>query len=140
VVDIFTFENQVYTNSAAYGCTKVFPDALTDLKSVFTGPGADYMFWDGLHGTSKFQQLVAKRTGEALTNSTPEKLEMQLEGNGLTLRMNHLLSGRAYSLQRSLDLATWQEVTSFAATAGTSQWTEASPTSPQAFYRIVWVP
>jgi phospholipase/lecithinase/hemolysin len=140
VVDIFAPENEVYTNSAAYGFTKVFPDALSESNTAFTGPGADYMFWDGLHGTSKFQQLVAKWTGEALTNAAPETLGVQLGGSGVTLRMNHLLPGRAYTLQKSLDLMHWQQVTSFAATAGTNQWTEMTPASPEAFYRIGWNP
>jgi hypothetical protein len=140
VVDIFSHENEVHTNSAAYGFTKVFPDALSDNEGTFTGPGADYMFWDGLHGTSKFQQLVAKWTGEALTNTVPETVQVQLKSNGLMIQMNHLLAGRAYSLQKSLDLANWQQVTSFAATAGTNQWTEATPVSAHAFYRIWWNP
>jgi len=138
VVDIFALENEVYTNGAAYGFTKVFPDALSDNLNAFTGPGAGYMFWDGLHGTSKFQQLVAKCTGDALTNTVPETVEVHVDGNGVTLRMDHLLVGRAYSLQRSLDLASWQQVTSFAATAGANQWTDATPASTRAFYRIGW--
>ncbi len=138
VVDIFTHENEVYTNAAASGFSKVFPDALSDNQKSFTGAGADYMFWDDLHGTSKFQELVAKWTGEALTNSAPEKTEVQLDPNGLSIRMSHLLAGRAYTLEKSQDLSSWWEATSFVAAAGTNQWPDPTPSFPQTFYRLAW--
>jgi len=67
-------------------------------------------------------------------------LAVQLEPNGISIRMNHLLPGRAYALEKSLDLANWQKVMLFAATGGTNQWPEPGPPSPQEFYRIRWKP
>jgi hypothetical protein len=124
--------------------TKVFPGALQDqtLKDrSFEGPGKDYMFWDGLHGTSKLQALVSAWTLQVLTNSVLETIEPKLsqEGGQLLMRLSHLQIGRAYTVQTSTDLRAWQDLTGFIAIAGTNQWS-SSVASSQAFYRLKWQP
>jgi uncharacterized delta-60 repeat protein len=141
VVDVFALENTVYADPGAYGFTKVYPDAISDKQTAFDGPGKDYMFWDGLHGNSKLQKLVSDWTLEALTNSILERLEPVITPNPaqLTLQMQHLQIGRAYTVQTSSDLRSWQDSTDFVATAGTCQWS-SSITLPPAFYRLKWQP
>lgn len=143
VVDVFAHENEVYKNSGSIGFTKVFPDALSDAAlhdKSFTGLGADYLFWDGLHGTSKLQDLVSEWTIQALTTAVPEDMEVQLAAGTISLHLNHLLLGRVYTVQTSVDLANWTNVVSFAADTGTNQWTDTTPVGRQVFYRLGWQP
>jgi len=143
LVDIFSRENDVYASTARYGFTTVTNDALDDPSlsdQSFTGPGKDYMFWDGLHGTSKLHELVAAWTLDVLTNSVLEQLEANHSGNALNLKMNHLQIGRDYSLQSSADLSHWQDVETFTAAAGTNLWPTALAGSSANFYRLKWQP
>jgi hypothetical protein len=138
VADIFSRENEVHANPAHYGFTTVITDALDDPSlsdKSFTGSGKDYMFWDGLHGTSKFHQLVAAWTLDVLTNTVLEMLEASYSGNALNLQITRLQIGRVYTLQESAELKNWQDVTSFVASSGTNQWTTAL-NAAQAFYRL----
>ena len=105
----------------------------------FDGPGEAYMFWDGLHGTSHFQALVSDWTFEALTNAVLERVSAQLsQGRAqLSIQMNYLQIGRAYTLQSTADFGAWQDVATWTATAGTNQWTSSTKAVP-AFYRLKW--
>ncbi len=52
-----------------YGFTKSDVGALDDgalIDKSFAGPGADYVFWNGLHGTSKLHALIASWTLDSL--------------------------------------------------------------------------
>lgn len=141
-VDVFSHENDAYTNPAPYGFSKVFPDALSDptLKDKSaTGPAKDYMFWDRLHGTSKLQKLIADWTQWELTDTLPEKLRITMEDQVLRVHLDHLLLGRSYTLQNSSDLVQWREVEIFTAAAGTNHWT-GSLGSGAGFYRLIWQP
>jgi outer membrane lipase/esterase len=54
-VDIFSNLNEVLENPAQYGFTKTTVEAINDPalgNKSFAGPGANYVFWDPLHGTS----------------------------------------------------------------------------------------
>ena len=98
-VDVFSKFNDVLANSAQYGFTKTTVDALGDAlltNKSFSGPGADYAFWDGLHVTSKLNALFAAWHLEVLTNSVLEKLDMTITGGSPNIQMTRLLIGRDY--------------------------------------------
>ncbi len=75
---------------------------------------------------------------EAVTNSILEKLEAKIAGGSPTIQMNRLQIGRDYTLQKSDDLKSWQEVTSFTASAGTNLWLNAAGSDSIAYFRLKW--
>ena len=141
-VDIFAKLNDVLANPAEFGFTETTIGALDDAALTdksFTGPGADYVFWNNAHPTAKLHNLIARWTLEALTNAAPETLEASLSATALKVEMNHLLIGRDYTLQTSSDLANWNDVQTFTASAGTNQVSQALETGTRsAFYRLQW--
>lgn len=141
IADIFRHENEVYANPALYGFTSVSADAIDNLlDKSFNGPGKDYMFWDRLHGTSKFHELVAAWTLESLTNTVLENLKVTPSAilPQLELQMSHLQIGRQYTLQSSTDLNRWQDEVNFVPTSGTNRWTASLQRAPAGFYRLLW--
>ncbi len=142
-VDFFQKLNDVLANPAQYGFTQTIIDALHDpllTNKSFTGPGADYVFWDDLHGTSKLNQLIAAWHLEALTHSILETLDVTISNGSPNIQMKHLLIGRDYTLQGSTNLSNWQDIQAFTAAAGTNRWTGAAAAVPAAFYRLKWQP
>jgi hypothetical protein len=142
-VDTYSKLNDVIANPGLYGFTKTTVGAKEDTALVdqsFTGPGADYVFWNRLHGTSKLNEYEFKWTIEALTKATPETLEVTIVPVGLELQFAHLLIGRDYTLQRSIDLSHWSDVQTFTAAAGTNQITQAAAGDASVFYRMQWQP
>src|SRR6185503_9737391 len=54
--DIYTNVNVILNDASVYGFTEPEVDALSDtslLDKSFDGPGADYVFWDPIHPTTK---------------------------------------------------------------------------------------
>ena len=98
------------------------------------------MQWDCCHVTSKFHKFIAAWNLEVLTNSIVEKLEAKINIGSRTIQMNRLQIGRDYTLQKSVDLKSWQEVTSFTASAGTNLWLNAEGNEPTAYFRLKWEP
>jgi phospholipase/lecithinase/hemolysin len=140
-VDMFSQLNDVLANPAKYGFTKSTNDALNDLALTdksFTGPGADYVFWNPLHGTAKLHELIKEWTLEALTNSTLETLEATIANDSPSIQMNHLQIGRDYTLQKSGDLRTWNDLQSFTVSAGTNQWSDSLGKEWIAYFRLKW--
>ena len=80
------------TFSALYGFTVTTNGALEDphlADKSFNGPGADYVFWDDVHPTTKFHALMSA-TAYACVG-----VEMNLTRNGSNLNLNvsHLFPG-----------------------------------------------
>jgi len=141
-LDMYPKLGDVEANPSKYGFTTSTIDALSDTSFAdksFTGPGADYVFWDPLHPTSRVHQLIALWHLEALTNAVSERLEANLANSSATVAMNHLLIGRDYTLQTSSDLKRWNDVQTFTASAGTNQVSQALETGTRStFYRLRW--
>src|SRR5262249_8611207 len=60
-MDLFSKFDEVLMNPAQYGFTNATRAALDDpslADKSFTGPGADYVFWDSLHPTTKLHELL----------------------------------------------------------------------------------
>jgi len=70
--DMFSKFSPIEAHPSDYGFVTSTVDALGDtnlLDYSFTGPGADYVFWDSLHPTSRVQILMSAWYLEALTNT-----------------------------------------------------------------------
>jgi phospholipase/lecithinase/hemolysin len=142
-VDLFSKLENVIANPAQYGFTKTAVDALDDTAlgdKSFTGPGADYVFWNRFHPTSKLQELIAKWSLEALRNTILETLEGTKFEGSFAIRMNHLQIGSDYTLQSSSDLRNWKSVFDFTAAAGTNEWTTSTAEVRPLFYRLARQP
>jgi phospholipase/lecithinase/hemolysin len=140
--DAFGLFSDFIDHSTNFGLTVSYPAAIQDdglVDKSFTGPGADYVFWDEYgHPTTKAHAFIATNFMNALTNARPERLSLAATSGSATLNMNKLLIGRNYTVQRSGDLVSWQEAFSFTATAGTNQWQESSNVGAPTFYRLSW--
>ena len=140
--DFHALWDEIYASPESFGFTEIIRDALGDtnlLDKSFTGPGADYLYWDNSHPTTKFHTLLASLHLEALANAVLEKLEAKLANGSATIGMNHLLIGRDYTLQTSSDLTSWNDVQTFTASAGTNQVLQALETGTRSvFYRLQW--
>jgi phospholipase/lecithinase/hemolysin len=141
-VDIFSKLTDVIADPGRYGFTESTIDALDDTtltNKSFAGPGADYVFWDGLHPTSKLQGLIAAWHLEALANSVLEDLRFTVANGSVDIQMNHLRIGRDYTLQSSSDLNRWQDVQTFTAAAGTNHWTTTQSEITGPYFRLKWL-
>jgi phospholipase/lecithinase/hemolysin len=143
LVDVRTNLNNVIENPVAYGFTKPFPSALDDpalADKSFGGPGRNYVFWDGLHPTSRIHELMADWSMDALTNSILEKVKASFNSGLLALDLERLLVGRTYLLQHSSDARSWEPIQSFTALAGTNRVQVDATVSKTGFYRLAWTP
>jgi len=134
--------DDLITNAPSYGFTKTYPGAIDDpslANKSFTGPGQDYLFWDQNHATSKAHEFITAWNLEAITNSVLERLAIPSGPDALSLRMSKLRIGRGYSVQRSSDLNSWQDVHMFTAIAGTNEWVVRLNGMSSAFFRLKWM-
>src|SRR5258706_11687041 len=73
-IDIYSDFNYLLANYSSYGFTQITIDALDDPNlsdTSFGGPGANYVFWDDQHPSTKAHDLVADWVGAALPAVTP---------------------------------------------------------------------
>jgi phospholipase/lecithinase/hemolysin len=115
----------------------VWDDSKLKDKS-YTGPGANYFYWDNAHVTTKVQVFFANWYFDLVTHARLENLELTSSGDQVNLRMNKLKIGRAYTVQKSSDLRNWVDIQSFTAGAGTNVWLGSKGNLPASFFRIRW--
>ncbi len=71
-VDDFTLVDNISAHPSNFQFTVVDNDALDAFSDpTFTGPGADYLFWDVIHPTTKAHGLVAQMAESAVSNFAP---------------------------------------------------------------------
>jgi phospholipase/lecithinase/hemolysin len=142
--DAFGIISAFIDNPPKYGMSVSYPAAMQDdglTDTSFTGPGADYVFWDQYgHPTTKAHGYIAANFMNALTNARPQKLNMVATSNSVSLNLSKLLIGRTYSVQASSDLTSWQDVYHFTAIAGTNQWIDSTVGASTRFYHLTWKP
>jgi phospholipase/lecithinase/hemolysin len=105
-LDFNTAFNQFLGSPAAYGFTVVTNGALEDPNLVdksYTGPGADYVFWDVIHPTTKAHALTAALALQFVN----VQVSVVPSSDSFTLTASHLYPGLAYTIQTSPDLVTW---------------------------------
>jgi hypothetical protein len=99
----------------------------------------NYLYWDDLHVTSKANGLVAGWVMDALNTSVQEHLNADRQSQTIFLRMQHLLTGHDYTLQKSHDLTIWDDIQTFTTHAGTNQVSQPlSADVAPVFYRLQW--
>lgn len=125
----------VYNSPATYGFTVVTIGALQDTSLTnksFDGPGADYLFWDQIHPTTKEHAMVATLAYDLVG------VGLNLAGSGTTLNLSvsNLYPGFQYSIQGSANLTTWTNYQTF--TASSTNLNLSVPKGPAAYYRVVY--
>jgi hypothetical protein len=78
--DFFTQFNFFLSHAGIYGMTTTSIDALEDqalTDKSFNGPGADYVFWDYLHPTTKVHWYMATVAQQAMSSLMISRLSLQ---------------------------------------------------------------
>ena len=128
--------------ASAYGFTETHIDALGDvtlLDKSFDGPGADYVFWDPIHPTTKSHRVIADWFLSFVAPLSPQ-ISVAASGTAVELRLERLDPGTTYVLQSSDDLSVWSDMKWFS-TASSRYFTTIKPNAlPQTFFRVKWLP
>jgi phospholipase/lecithinase/hemolysin len=125
----------VLSNSAAFGFTVTTNGALEDTNLTnksFTGPGADYLFWDLVHPTTKADALTA----EAAYDSVAVGLNLAQSGTNLNLTATNLFPELAYTIQSSTNLTNWSTYQTFTATNTNAVVVVTNKPGTKVFYRV----
>lgn len=115
--DVYTTVNALLANAAAYGFTETETDALADvslLDKSFDGPGANYVFWDPIHPTTKAHRMVAGWF-QKLAYPLQSRVTIRLNQGVPELSVIGLDVGSRYLIRRTSDLTNWLAFQTFAA-------------------------
>jgi phospholipase/lecithinase/hemolysin len=128
--------SNVLSAPAAYGFTVTMQGALDDpglADKSFNGPGANYVFWDVLHPTTKLNALTATAAFDAVA----AELTMGRSGTNFTLKASNLYPTLPYTIQSSTNLTTWSNYLAFTATSTNTTMTLTNqPVTRAMFYRV----
>ncbi len=131
--------NQMISNilsaPAAYGFTVSTIGALQDpnlTDKSFTGPGANYVFWDPVHPTTKGHALLAALAFQRVG----VQLNVARNGTNFNLTVNNLYPSLPYTIQSSANLVTWSNYQTFTATNTNAVVTVTNGPGAMSFYRV----
>jgi phospholipase/lecithinase/hemolysin len=128
--------NSVLIAPAAYGFTVTMQGALEDpslADKSTNGPGADYVFWDDIHPTTKLNEM----TGTAAFDAVEAGLNVYRSGTNFTLEAFNLYPTLPYTIQNSTNLATWANYLTFTAASTNATMTLTNqPGQRDMFYRV----
>ncbi len=85
LLDTYSDFNYLLDNYASLGFTKATVGALNDpalADKSFSGPGANYVFWDSSHPTAKAHNMVAQWVGAILPPPPPPAIVITAPQNG----------------------------------------------------------
>jgi thermolabile hemolysin len=139
--DTFAAEKSVLASAAAYGFTEWNIDALADVRLLdksFGGPGANYVFWDPVHPTTKTHAMVADWFHGIVAPMSP-RLALIGDASSWKLACSQLHVTRTYTLQRTADLRTWDNAQTFLCVTP-NQLLALTNNLPCAFFRLNWTP
>jgi phospholipase/lecithinase/hemolysin len=125
----------VLNSPATYGFTVTTNGALEDpnlTDKSFTGPGADYVFWDTIHPTTKLDAM----TGAAAFDLVAVQLKLAGNGTNLNLALGNLYPTLPYTIQTSSNLVTWSNDSTFTATNTNATVTVTNGSGKNLFYRV----
>ncbi len=149
IPDVFTFFEQVQASPALYGMLNPVPNNAAVIylaDKSFTGPGANYMFWDSWHPTAKFQMHLAAFIQQIIS---PIKVNsVSLSGDNVQIQLANIPLERAGSILGSANLQPPWVVDHainepFVAGGSTTKTYTFATSGPKRFYRaafpVVWV-
>lgn len=88
LLDAYSDFNYLLNNYLALGFTRATVGALNDPNlsdQSFSGPGADYVFWDSQHPTAKAYAVVAQWVFNLLPPSAPPAINITVSASGTSL-------------------------------------------------------
>jgi thermolabile hemolysin len=125
----------ILSNAAALGFTVTSIGAVDDpnlTDKSFTGPGADYVFWDQVHPTTKVHALTA----EAAYDLVAVGLKLGQIGTNLNLTITNLYPTLPYTIQSSTNLTTWSNYLTFTATNTNAVMAVTNKPGTKVYYRV----
>jgi thermolabile hemolysin len=135
LLDANSLQNKILMAPTTFGFTVTTIGALEDpnlTDKSFTGPGADYVFWDQIHPSTKVHAMVAALAFQ----SVGAQLSIEPNGNGLNLIVFNLNPGLPYAIQSSPDLATWSNYQTLAAATTNATLALTNGPGPNVYYRV----
>ena len=127
-------ELKVYSSPATYGFTVISIGALQDnslADKSFNGPGANYLFWDPVHPTTKMHA----RIGTVAYDLVGVELNLANTGTNLNLTVSNLYPGFQYSILGSTNLNTWTNFETFTASSTNLNLHVTNSPSKAVYYR-----
>jgi phospholipase/lecithinase/hemolysin len=129
--------SNVLSAPAAFGFTVATNGALEDpnlTDKSFNGPGANYVFWDMIHPTTKLNV----RTAADAFAEVAVQMNLAHSGTNFILTTTNLYAGLAYTIQSSTNLAAWSTLKAFTATTNNLITTLTNPPAKQTYYRAIY--
>jgi phospholipase/lecithinase/hemolysin len=126
---------KILSAPASYGFTVTTVGALEDpnlTDKSFNGPGADYVFWDLIHPTTKVNALTAA----AAFQSVAVQLNVMRNGPSVNLAASNLYPGLPYIIETSTNLSTWSAYETITPTGATASVTLTNEPGANVFYRV----
>jgi phospholipase/lecithinase/hemolysin len=139
--DGFANVKALLKDAKSYGFTETSQDALSDvtlLDKSFDGPGAQYVFWDPIHPTTKVHAIVADWFQVAVAPMTP-RLTLKPGATQLRLGLSQVHVTQNYTLQESSNLTTWSDLQTYLCVT-TNQTLDVTNIPPRSFFRLKWMP
>ncbi len=134
-------DNKAFTNivmsPGTYGFTVATNGALEDpslTNKSFNGPGADYVFWDVVHPTTKLDAM----TGGAAYELVAVGLNLAQSGTNFNLTVSNLCPGLPYTMQSSTNLTAWSNYQSFNAVSTNTNMAVTNGPRNKAYYRVAY--
>jgi phospholipase/lecithinase/hemolysin len=134
-LDANSFLTGILSSPATFGFTVTTNGALEDpnlTDKSFTGPGADYVFWDIIHPTTKVHALIATLAFERVA----VELNIARNGANLNLMVLNLSPGLAYTIQSSTNLSIWSDYQTLTAAGTNATVTVTNTPETNVFYRV----
>jgi phospholipase/lecithinase/hemolysin len=125
----------ILSNAAALGFTVTTNGALEDpslTNKSFNGPGADYVFWDTVHPTTKVDVLTARSAYDCVAVG----LNLAHNGTNVSLTVSNLFPLLPYTVQTSTNLSTWSNYQTFTATNTNAIFALTNAPGTKVFYRV----
>jgi phospholipase/lecithinase/hemolysin len=135
VADNNHMSSNIISAPMSYGFTVSTIGALEDSNLTdksFTGPGANYVFWDPVHPTTKGHAMIAALAFQCVG----VQLNVARNGANLNLTADNLYPGLPYTIQSSANLTTWSNYQTFTATNTNAVVVLTNGPGTKSFYRV----
>jgi phospholipase/lecithinase/hemolysin len=135
VADENRMSSNIISAPATYGFTVATVGALEDpnlTDKSFTGPGANYVFWDVIHPTTKGHAAIAALAFQCVG----VQLNVARNGANFDLVISNLYPSLPYTVQSSANFTTWSNYQTFTAVNTNSTVVLTNGAGAGLFYRV----